>query len=224
MIKMVILLAKEQDVHYLGSFENYHLGDNAKYALMLVNDSLNVVYKGLNVVDGYSYVHCGSMVFPKADSYYISQFFNDTIYEVSKKNLSDIRVKYILNYNQKKAVDDETLSYSDKFYNGSCLMENSTTQIFKFWSPRKGLCHVIRDKTTGKSIGGTQVKCIIEILPEYFGGLQTVYGEYFVSYIPSYKGMHYNSPAVSNIDNQKLKDRNEEDNGVLAFFKFKQIK
>ena len=209
---------------FQSTFEKYHLGDNAKYALLLANDNLNVVYKGINVVKGYDHVYCGNLIFSTGNTCYVSQFFNDTIYEVSKKNLSDIKIKYILDYSEKKAVDNNNLEMSDKFYNGSCVMENSGTQLFKFWSPRRGLCHVIRDKHTGKAIGGTHVNFNLNILPEYFGNLLTVHNDYFVSYIPSYKGMHYDSPAVSNADNQKIAGRDEEDNGILAFFKFKEIK
>ncbi len=209
---------------YQCTAENYHLGNEDKYSLFLTNDSLNVVYKGIGVVEGYHYVHCGGMIFNRNDSYYISQFFNDTIYEVNKKNLLGVKVKYVLDYSKKKATNDDGIQASDKFYNSSCVIENSETQIFRFWSPRRGLCHVIRDKSTGKVIGGTQVQCMTEILPEYFDGLMTVYDDYFVSFIPSYKGMHYDSPAVSEVDNQKIAGRDEEDNYVLAFFKFKEIK
>jgi hypothetical protein len=207
---------------YQSAFANHHLGDEAKYALLLTNENMKVLSKGVDVAD-YGFVRGGSMVFPGKDSIYVSQFLNDTIYAVSRYNKSDVEVKYILDYKKSKVVTDKKQEAS-KFYNNACVMENSQTQIFRFWSERNGMCHVVRDKSTGKTVGGTRVFSNPNVLPEYFGGLKTVCDDYFVSYIPSYKEMHFDSRAVSDADNQKIAGRDEEDNYVLAFFKFKAIK
>lgn len=209
---------------YQSHFTNIHLGDEAKYALLLANDSLQAVKKGIDVVNGYNYVHCGPMIFNGKNSYYVSQFFNDTIYEVPKNEDPKICAKYILDYSTNKATNDENLQMSEKFYNAMCVIENANTQLFKFWSPLKGMCYVIRDKETGKSIGGRWKSIDWEFLPEFLFGVMTVKDDYFVSWIQPYKGMHYKSPAVSETENQKIAELGDEDNYVLVFFKFKEIK
>lgn len=209
---------------YQSHFTNTHLGNEAKYALILANDSLQAVKKGIDVVNGYNYVHCGPMIFNSKNSYYVSQFFNDTIYEIKKNGKPEICAKYILDYSTCKAKNDDNLEMSEKFYNAMCVIENSKTQVFKFWSPLKGMCYVIRDKETGKTIGGAWKSIDWDVLPEILFGVMTVKDDYFVSWIQPYKGMHYTSPAVSDTENKKIAELDEEDNFVLVFFKFKEIK
>ncbi len=52
----------------------------------------------------------------------------------------------------------------------------------------------------------------------------SVFNDYFVTVMQPEKGMHFTSSAISEADNKKLEGLTEEDNPVLVFYKFKEIK
>ena len=206
---------------------NHHLGDGAKCAFFISDKNFKIMSKGIEAIPSqFDYVRTMKMVLPyNSNMYLVSQFFNDTIFEINSKS-NVIAAKYILDYHKKKTTLQDYVEQknNDKFYNISTVFENSKSQLFQFWSRKNGLCFVLRDKMTGNMMGGTELFVDETIVPECLFHTRNIYNDFFVSYTDAYKGMHYASPSVSTTSNQKVSKLDEEDNPVIILYKFKQIK
>ena len=82
---------------------------------------------------------------------------------------------------------------------------------------------IIRDKYTGKTIGGQRFYCRGGVMPICFPA-KCIYNDYFVTTMQPVQGMHFKSSIISELDNKKLEGLTEDDNAVLVFFKYKEIK
>ena len=200
---------------------NRHLGPQAEKALFLTNSDMNILNTGIDVLSQNNVICCIDNITRYNGSYFISQFYNDTIFCVSENGGPALKAKYLLDYSSCKAPDSESEDRVGKFYNNGSVLENATSQIFFFTCIRKGIFVVVRDKGTGHTMGGYKFDC--DGFPEYLASAKTQHGEYFVSVLQPFKGMECSSPAVSPESNAKLKGLTEEDNPVLVLYKLKQF-
>ena len=207
-------------------FVNKHLGDDANCAVFVSDDNFKIQAKGIAAIpSNYNYVKTMKMILPENGKYLVSQFFNDTIFEINP-NSNSLAVKYILDYREKKVTLDDFNAQinNDKFYNMSIVYENSRSQLFQFWSRKFGLCFVLRDRTTGKMIGGTELFVDETIVPECLFHTRNIHNDYFVSYTDAYKGMHFSSMVVDAASNERVSDLDEESNPVIILYKLNHIK
>lgn len=200
-------------------FANKHLGIDARRALMITNKDMEIKMKGVSLCES-DLITSRPFIWKSGKKIMVSQVANDTIFEVSS---SSIIARYILKYDKHRVdiSDIEIVENSDKYYR-SGYKENSNTQIFTFTSFKQGPYYVIRDKRTGKSIGTKEVRSHSNVVPLCFA--ITVYDDYFVTTMQPRRGMHFSSNAISEADNKKLEGLTEEDNPVLVFYKYKEIK
>ncbi len=208
-------------VFFQPSFINYHLGVDGRRALLITNKDMEIKMKGVSLCES-DLIRSRPYILKSGNKIMVSQVANDTIFEVSS---SSINARYILKYdNHKVGVSSiEEVEKSDKYYQSSGYMENRHTQIFNFESFRQGPFYVIRDKRTGKSIGGDGFRSRCDVAPLCFPAI-SVYDDYFVTVMQPERGLHFTSSAIAESDNKKLVGLTEEDNPVLVFYKFKEIK
>lgn len=208
-------------VFFQPSFINHHLGEDAHRALMITNKNMEIKMKGVSLCES-DLIRSKPYILKSENKIMVSQVANDTIFEVSS---SSIMARYILKYDKHRVdiSDIEEVENTDKYYQSSGYMENCHTQIFTFTSFKQGPYYVIRDKRTGKAIGGKRFGSHCDVVPLCFPAI-SVYNDYFVTDMQPEKGMHFTSNAISEADNKKLEGLTEEDNPVLVFYKYKEIK
>lgn len=202
-------------------FFNQHLGSKAEKALLLAGKDLNIISKGLDLIEENNVIFCAPNISRYNGQYFVSQIYNDTIFSIGERGDSILKAKYLLTYSDRKVSDLLLADAEGKFYNSGSVMENSTSQIFPFWCVRKGSFYVIRDKTSGHTIGGNTY--MYEGAPEFLANTRAQYGDYFVSFFQPFSNMECTSPAVNPESNARLKGLTEEDNPVLILYKLKQF-
>ncbi|MDD6003540.1 MAG: 6-bladed beta-propeller [Bacteroidales bacterium] len=209
-------------VFFQEEFENYHLGNVANNAIIVTDRNLAMVAKGASTCP-FKLVNTATHIQKKANEIVVSQIFNDTIFAVNSSNIS---AKYIIDYdsqkNRGKRIED--IENSDDFYYTGSLLETDKTQLFMFWSPKYGVCCTFRDNATNNVVGGSIIANNERELPLCIFNTKTVYKDFFVSYNIPYTNMHYNSSAISEIDNNKIAQLTEDDNAVLIFYKVKELR
>lgn len=203
-------------------FVNDYLGDDARYSAIITSDDIRVAGRGIPIGHTEGLVRHLNYTFAEGGSHILSIPGNDTIYEVSD---SDIKAKYILDFheNETRCIGNGEFDKPDNFYHSSGFLENSQTQFFYFNSPKNGSYSIIRDRKSKKMLGASYFMSSPDVVPMCCANIKTVYDDYFVSYIDPYSGMHYSTPAVSDKDNDKVKNLTDEDNAVLVFFKLKTL-
>ena len=210
---------------YYPSYINYHLGYGSKFAAYIANKDFKIIGKGINVIPD-SYISKFPTSRPHVQNNYseviLAPTMNDTIFTITQ---SGIKARYILDYSKYKAdcTNEEKLAVSDKYYHCSGFVENSRTQLFRFHSPKKGSYHVLLNKKTGAVKGCSMSTISKDEAPLCCFSMLTTYKDFFVNYVEPYKGMHYSSPAISAVENQKVSTLNDQDNPVLIFYKIKNF-
>lgn len=205
------------------TYINYHLGIDADNLLLLSDKNFSVFGKGGSTCKQNGVVSSLTNVFKIGKDFIVSNKLNDTIFQVSGKN---IYAKYVINYGSSNIInsDKDKIMQSGLFYFNGRFFENSQTQLFQFWSYKSGLCFTFRDKKNGNVMGGTIIRNNERELPLCIPNTCGVYNDYFVSFNTPYKGMYYNSAAVSEAENAKLAQLSEEDNCILIFYKVKELR
>lgn len=204
------------------TFENLHLNEHGRFSMLLANKDLSIFGTGITPVKSYDFLRSGEMIFRTDSSVLVSQFLNDTIFEVGIHQ-PVIKAKYILDYSDGKLKSEENISQSSGFCNSACPMENSTTQLFKFCSYERGECVVVRDKATGNMVGGTHELIDIQLCPSYLQNTMLVHNDYFVSWMEPFRGFNFKHPAISSADKEIASKFDDEDNVVLVFYKLKHF-
>lgn len=208
-------------VFFQPDFLNMHLGNDARYAILMANKEMEIKQKGISLSEN-DYIRSKPYIMKDDNRVFVSQVANDTIFEVLSSNIA---ARYLLRYDNHKAnvCDIGSVKTSDKYYHSSGYLENDRTQIFNFESYKRGPYVIIRDKVTGKKLGGKSFTCSVGYVP-LCSRAKCVHNNFFVAAMQPEQGMHFSSNAISEADNKKLEGLTEEDNPVLVFYKYKEIK
>lgn len=214
---------------------NVHLGKWKDCTLLITDDKLALTSAAFPVPScpvnygGYHYLY------PNDDAVNVTMNFGDTIYEY-KVASKELKIKYILDYNEKKLPDSYLKEKSKEFH--SVLAENDyyfylgeyleTESNNAFFLENKYIGRqtiVYRDKRTGNLIGGTYGLFHVDNEIPPIGLPRATVGEYFVSiHQPNGKGASLaNSSILSSEDKLKIKDLNEDDNPVLVLYRLKEF-
>lgn len=217
----------------LDSQGNGHLG-NLKNNTLLITDknfklkSVGMPYPESNLnFGGYNYLY-------KNNSIYITERYNDTIYQYFSSS-NKLKASYALNFSTKKLPEKYTEGNKDNFkkairqndyyfYLGEYL-DTEYHHVFFLENWYKGLKTVIyRDKLSGNLIGGTNFLFDKNDIP-FIGFPKSVSNKHFISwYYPSKNDLFStNSITISDKDKSKIKNLSASSNPVLVFFKLKSF-
>lgn len=207
---------------------NEHLGELMDYTILITDENFKLLSAGMPYLPNRNNMGIDNYL-QKNDDLFITQAFNDTIYQYCAINKS-IRAKYVLEYRNKipekiLQANNETfkqsLTQNDyNFFFGKHL-DNHTHSVFFLENWHKGFQTVIyRDKKSGNLIGGTHANYNLNEIPPMAYPKWT-FREYFISaYYPNGREPFINKSSIlSDADKSKLKSLTDDDNPILILFK-----
>lgn len=218
----------------LDKYGNEHLGNKMDYTLLATDKNFKLEYAGLpsskemTSIIGYSYLYSND------GKIWITQNDNDTIYRCINET-KELRAEYIMDYHSKKLPDyylnskkhdrQNILNQNDYYYSLGEYLETTFHHVFFLRNDYIGFQTIIfRDKRTGNMIGGTDARFNNNEIPS-IAFPKTAFGAYFVSvhYPDQNDHLLSNSSIITNEDKQKIKERKEDDNPILVFYRLKTI-